>query len=304
MVFRALEFYTRSVEAQSCHLEIRFGRMADKLIRYSALFGAIVFLAAIFGMQEQALAENLYDNPVERHVGLKPDPLNPQAKRVVSCFTYPNFTVKQVDLGEVGADRLSVIPTAPGAMPRCRQARERNEYVIPGDSWSGYFEGVKSDYVFFNAADGINGGLGFMVFRVSDRKKLFEDTAEKGIRSIEIKDGTLKLRYQRVFASGCSVVTGGPQCRDIIAKDTGVSTGSLSSCAAGYQAAKEEMAKMRCQYQSDKDNACIDKELKLIAEQKWDDSPTVIVYEVEASLGSEAPVIKPLGDALLCRPSD
>jgi hypothetical protein len=256
-------------------------------------------------MPERAVAENLYDQPLEiRRVSLKPDPLNPQVKRDVSCFTYPHFMVKQVNFGEVGADRLSILPAAPGKMPACRQAKERNEYVIPADSWSGYFEGVKSDYAFFTAADGINGGLGFMVFRVSDRKKLFEDTAEKGIQSLELKDGTLRLRYQRVFASRCSVVTGGSACLDTIVKEAGVAGESLSSCGKSYQAAKEEMAKMRCDTQSRKDSACFDKELKLINEQKWDDAPTVIVYEVEAGLSGASPVVKRLSDALACRPSD
>jgi hypothetical protein len=269
------------------------------------LFGGTAVLCACFGLSERAVAQSLYDQPLEiRHVSLKPDPVNPKVKRDVSCFTYPKFVVKQVNFGEVGADRLSIIPAAPGKAPACRQPKERNEYVIPGDSWSGYFEGVKSDYAFFSAADGINGGLGFMVFRVSDRKKLFEDTAEKGIQSLEIKDGTLELRYKRVFASKCSVVTGGAACLDTIAREAGVVGRSLSSCVGSYQAAKEEMAKMRCEAQSAKDSACLDKELKIINEQKWDDAPTVIVYEVETSLGGATPVIKPLGDALACRPSD
>ena len=303
-VLQAFGLFKKFYPAES-GLKMRFGCRPHNLMYYSGLFGAIALLAATIGLPERALAQGLYDQPLEiRHVSLKPDPVNPQAKREVSCFTYPHFVVKQVDFGEVGADRLSITPAAPGKTVPCRQAKERNEYVIPSDSWSGYFRGVKSDYAFFDAADGTNGGLGFMVLRVSGRKKLFEDTAEKGIQSLEIKDGTLKLRYQRVFASGCSVVTGGPACRDSIAKDTGVASGSLSSCVDGYQAAKEEMAKMRCDFQLSKDDACVKEELKRINEQKWDDAPTVIVYEVEAGLGRAPPVIKPLSDALACRPSD
>ena len=271
----------------------------------SMLFGATALLGAGLGFPERAVAESLFDHPLKiRHVSLKADPLNPQAKRVVSCFTYPQFVVKQVDLGEVGADRLSIIPAAPGKATPCRREKEQNEYVIQGDTWSGYFDGVKSDYVFFDAADGTNGGVGFMVFRVSDKRNLFEDTTEKGIRSLEIKDGTLQLRYQRVFAAKCSVVTVGAACRDAVMKETGVASASLSSCANRYQAAKEEMAKMRCDAQSAKDRACVDKELKHINEQKWDDAPTVIAYEVEVSLSGASAVIKPLSNALVCRPSD
>jgi hypothetical protein len=263
------------------------------------------FLFACPGLPGRAVAGNLYDQPLEvRHVDLKPDPLNPQVKRSVSCFTYKHFVVKQVDFGEVGADRLSILPARPGRKPQCRQARERDEYVIPSDSWSGYFEGAKSDYAFFIAADGINGGLGFMVFSMADGKKLFEDTAEKGIQSIEIKDREVTLRYQRVFASKCSVVTEGPACQDRIGKETGVSSGSFSSCAGSYEASKQEMAKMRCEARTAWDSSCMENELKIINEQKWDYAPTVIVYEVEAALGGTSPVIKRLSDVLVCRPSD
>jgi hypothetical protein len=304
MVLRALELLRMFFRAEF-DPTMWFGCTAHSLMSYSGLFGAVALLGTGLGLPERAVAQSLYDRPLEiRHVSLKPDSLNPQVKRDVSCFTYPHFVVKQVDLGEVGADRLSIIPAAPGITSPCRRAKERNEYVIPSDSWSGYFDGVKSDYAFFNAADGTNGGLGFMVFRVSDRKKLFEDTAEKGIRSIEINDRTLKLRYQRVFASRCSVVTGGSACRDIVAMEAGVASESLSSCPNSYQAAKEEMARMRCEVQPVEDGVCIDKELKRINEQKWDDAPTVIVYEVEADLSGAKPVIKLLSDALVCRPSD
>jgi hypothetical protein len=264
-----------------------------------------VILGAAPGLSELAGAEGIYDQPLEtRHVTLKSDPLNPRVRREVSCFIYPHFVVKQVDFGEVGTERLSIIPVVSGATPPCRQEKEQNENVIPADTWSDYFEGVKSDYAFFKAADGMNGGLGFMVFRVSDRKKLFEDIAEKGIHTLEIKDGILKLRYQRVFSSKCSVVTGGLACRDSVAEQAGVADESLSSCAGGYEAAKLEMAKMRCDVKSVQHAACIEKELKLINEQRWDDAPTVIVYEVEVSLGGASPVIRPLSDVLACRPSD
>jgi hypothetical protein len=250
-------------------------------------------------------ASDLFDKPLSvRHVRLAPDPLNPHAKREVSCFTYAGFVVKQVDLGEVGADRLSIIPRGPGKAPACRRAKEKNEHVIAPEDWSGYFEGARSGYAFFSAPDGTNGGLGFMVFRVADRRKLFDDTAEKGLQGLETGNGTLKIRYQRVFASKCSVVTGGPACRDALVRESGIAGATLSSCAAQYQSGKEEMAKLRCSARPGADAGCVEKELKRLDEQKWNDAPTVIVYEVEASLDRASFTLKPLGDALACRPSD
>ena len=95
-----------------------------------AIFGAITLFCACPGLPEQAVAESQYDQPLEvRHVRLKPDRVNPQAKREVACFSYPHFLVKQVDLGEVGADRLSIIPSGGKTIP-CRQAKERNETMV------------------------------------------------------------------------------------------------------------------------------------------------------------------------------
>src|ERR1017187_7682235 len=82
---------------------------------------------------------------------------------------------------------------------RCRDATEANEYVIPSDSWSGYFKGVKAAYAFLETPDGINGGLGFMVLRVYDRKPLFQDTAQHGLQSIRNARGKWGFFLKRVF---------------------------------------------------------------------------------------------------------
>jgi hypothetical protein len=227
-----------------------------------------------------ALAGSPFDAPLQvRRVRLPPDPQNPNARRRVSCFYYRSIVVKQVDYGEVGAERLALLPVLSGNATPCRAMRETNEYVIPADSWSGYFKGVKSEYAFFDAADGTNGGLGFMVMRVYGRRTLFEDTAQHGIESMDIQEGTLRLRYQRVFAADCSVLSAGTACRERLIQDTGISEASLLICAQGYQAAQQ---------------------MKVTGHE----AATVIVYEVEASLNDEGPVISRRGDALACHPSD
>ena len=259
----------------------------------------------MFALPLPALAGSPFDAPLQvRHVRLPPDPQNPNAKRQVSCFYYRSIVVKQVDYGEVGAERLALLPVLYGNATPCRAARESNEYVIPADSWSGYFKGVKAEYAFFDAPDGTNGGLGFMVMRVYGRRSLFEDTAQHGIESLDIQEGTLRLRYQRVFAADCSVLTAGNECRERLVHDTGVAERSFSICAQGYQAARQMMAKGRCNAQGHKEPACVSDELARLGAQKWDDAPTVIVYEVEASLNDEGPVISRRGDALACHPSD
>jgi hypothetical protein len=246
-----------------------------------------------------------FDAPLKvRTLHLSPDPQNPKSRRQVTCFYYRSIVVKQVDYGEVGADRLGLLPVLSRNATLCRPDREPGEYVLPPETWSGHFKGVKADYAFFDAPDGVNGGLGFMALRIYDRKALFEDIAQRGLKSIEIEEGALKLRYQRVFEGNCSVMSSGEACRDAIARDTGVSASSLSICDLGYQAAKQAMARGRCEAQSSHQASCNSDELARLDQQKWDEARSVIVYEVETVLKDGLVAITPRSDALACHPSD
>jgi hypothetical protein len=252
-----------------------------------------------------APASGPFDSPLKtRRVRLAADPQNPKVRREVTCFYYRSIVIKQVDYGEVGADRLALLPVLSRNATQCHEDRDALEYVIPADMWSGYFRGVKADYAFFDAPDGINGGLGFMVLRLFDRKAVVEDVAQHGIKSIDYEEGVLRLRYQRVHAGTCSILTAGEACRDALVRDTGVSAQSLSICSQGYRAAKEAMAKGRCAAQRNRQKDCFETELDRLGEQKWDQAPTVIVYEAEATLKSGTLVTMPRSDALACHPSD
>jgi len=252
-----------------------------------------------------ACAAGPFDAPLKvRTLRLPPDPANPKVKRQLTCSYYRSIVVKQVDFGEVGADRLALLPVLSSSATLCHVERDPNEYVIPPETWSGYFEGVKAAYAFFNAPDGVNGGLGFMVFRIYDRKVLFEDVAQRGLKLIEFEQGALRLRYQRVFTGNCSVLSTGETCPDSIVHDTGVAVASLSICGRGYQAAKQAMASGRCAARGVHQASCVTDELAKLEAQKWDQAPSVIVYEVEAVLNGGTVAITPRSDALACHPSD
>ena len=122
--------------------------------------------------------------------------------------------------------------------------------------------------------------------------------------SIDYEEGVLKLRYQRVFAANCSVPAGGESCSDALVRDTGVSAGSLSICSQGYRAAREAMAKAHCSAQGTHLRGCFEEELNRLDEQRWGETPTVIVYEAEATIKSGTLVTTPRSDALACHPSD
>jgi len=132
--------------------------------------------AVIAAVPARAAPSVLFDKPVKvvRHA-LPHDPDNPQAKAELRCSYYPHFMVKEIDLGEPGADQLSILPIAAGKSRDCKRANASDEIVVK--EWSGYLGGVKGEYIFWDADDGWNGGLGFAV-TTADGKKLFDDVAK------------------------------------------------------------------------------------------------------------------------------
>jgi hypothetical protein len=269
------------------------------------IFCIVMLTGSISVSASGAPNQSPFDPPAEtRREKLAPDPQKPGLERTVSCFDYPRFTIRQVDLGEVGAATLSIIPSAPGKKPACAEQPQDGEYEIPNELWSGYFVGVKGDYAFFDAGDGTNGGLGFMVFQVSSKKKLFDDMADGGLESVTIKDDAVTLRYRRNFSGPCSVVTGAAACSERLAREMGVASIPSATCAESYASTKRDMAKARCEATPANGAECVAKELKLLDEQKWDEAPTVLVYDVEATLGKGAAKIEARGEPKACHPSN
>src|SRR5215467_684301 len=106
-----------------------------------------------------------FDKPVRKQVvelGKAANPLSDRHR--VTCYFFPNFMVKEVDLGEVGAERMGIVPVSPQTPGKCTRARSKEEIVISAKDWSGYFLGVKASYVFFSGDDLWNGARGFAIF--------------------------------------------------------------------------------------------------------------------------------------------
>src|SRR5262249_20801476 len=105
-----------------------------------------------------------FDKPVsQRTVNLGGSNSTTQGHAKVTCYFFSTFMVKEVDLGEKGASRLSIVPSSKKNPPACSRLRDQAEKVVNPDDWSGYFKGVKGNLVFFDADDGVNGGMGFAV---------------------------------------------------------------------------------------------------------------------------------------------
>ncbi|MFY9639444.1 MAG: hypothetical protein WCD20_02315 [Rhodomicrobium sp.] len=228
-------------------------------------------------------AAGLFDKPAKvTKVPLAADPQNPQSKPMLSCFYFANFAVKQIDRGEVGAEQLSVVPLG-GAEPyQCREANIAGEKVVDVKEWSGYFKGVKGNYVFFDADDGLNGGLGFAVFDASDGKKLFEDTT-KGLHAIKLTPAGMVLKYTRVYAPGCSLFADAAGCWAKVKQGTGLTQASPPDCAAAYKAEEKRMKG------SSHSAASV---------------PSVVQYEVETVLNSGQTKVSAAPGQVSCRLSD
>jgi len=243
-----------------------------------------------------------FDKPVRKQVvelGKAANPLSDRHR--VTCYFFPNFMVKEVDLGEVGAERLGIVPVSPQTPGKCTRARSKEEIVISAKDWSGYFLGVKASYVFFSGDDLWNGARGFAIFDAKAGKKLFEDSAKADITFLARPNQTLTMHYLRVVTDDCLILKD-PACWQRMAAKYGLDTATAPDCRKGYQASAESMAKGRCSGKPGPLAACIEKERPLALKQAFE-APSVISYPVEVEL-SATPTAKPTGATTACWPSD
>jgi hypothetical protein len=248
-------------------------------------------------------ASSVFDPPLDTQKKAVPATKD-KPKATLTCSYFPHFMVKQIDEGEVGAAQLSIVPGDASHKPACQRANIAAEKVIDPRDWSGYFKGVKGDYAFFDAEDGVNGGLGFAVFS-ADGKKALEDSALGDFASAAVDGATLTLHYKRSFAGDCSAPHAGEACWTKIAAATGLDAHAPPDCAGGYAKAKNELAKGRCEADKKPMAACMPAALKEIEAQHWDEASSVVVYDVETVLQpGQAAAIKPFGGAAACHPSD
>jgi hypothetical protein len=232
----------------------------------------------------------------------------PLAKKTVRCHSFAHVMVKEIDAGEVGDEQISLVPVAsPADRPPCQAKHAANEHVIPSESWSGYFQGAKDDYVFLSAADGVNGGLGFSVYRGADPTSLFQDAARFEhdrmlFQSIAGDAAGVRLRYTRVYTAPCSVQTEGTACWERIAAETRLPRTPPPDCAAGYLRSKQELAEARCEINHRGNAACIRQEIDRMTTD--DASPSVIGYDAEVQIRPPRTSIEPAGGAVSCWPAD
>lgn len=177
-----------------------------------------------------------FDQPIAiDNVDLPPNKGNPDARPGVNCYRFKGFMVKEVDLGEVGAEKLAILPE------NAECVREDAAEKKVTDPVAGYFLGAKGDLAFFQAPDGFNGGMPYVVIDTRTMKKLFDDSFEGAdFEKIDRQGDTLTLDYVRTYSADCSLYRDGTACAEKIKKDTGLGTTTpLPDCTAAYDAEKK-----------------------------------------------------------------
>ncbi len=136
----------------------------------------------------------------------------------ITCSHYADFMVKQVDKGELGADKLAFLPKdAP-----CEETT-LGESIIK-DDMAGYYMEAKGNYVFFTGSDGYNGGMPFVVLDVKTSKHLFDDnySLDEDIQSVTVEGTKLTLGFKRVYSADCSLYENKDGCSDKVKAATGL----------------------------------------------------------------------------------
>lgn len=250
-----------------------------------------LILCFVFFMSSFVFAKTNFDKPSNTVVtNLPTDKLNPQAKRTVTCHTFPASIVKIVDYGEKGAERLSLLP--PKTKTNCVEAVEPNEHIIT--NWAGYFFGVKGDYAFFHGDDAtVRGGIPFLVYNLKLKRPLFADESIEGeFLSIKPSKKNIVLNFVRVFSADCSIAQAlGQKCHRKILEKSGLNDTFLGACYQAYDEEADRNARFKCKGSAD--HHCVknlrDKEYEMAAT-----SPTILNYKAEAVVPADAAAWDPL----------
>jgi hypothetical protein len=238
-----------------------------------------------------------FDKPLQKKiVDLGPSRFSPRSRAKVSCYFYERFMVKEVDMGQKGADRLAIVPVARGEIAKCTWAREKTEKVVNPKDWTGYFKGAKNDLVYFDADDGLNGGMGFAIYDAKAGKKVFEDIAFGPVEFLE--SNPLTLKYTRMYDGECVNPQRNADCWERIRTKIGLTNSPVPDCQKGYEDSARNLAKGRCQAQNTDNAECLARELKLATEQT-NAASSVIAYPVEVLLVAR-PTIKPAAGEVRC----
>lgn len=187
-----------------------------------------------------------YKKQVVDYGAPKDFPRNPHHDQL-TCFYYRDLMVKQLTNDwNKGALFLSFL-RFDQVRPACVKEHAPAEKVLGDPEWGGYFRGlVKGDLVFFDAADGEDGGMPFAVYDSKTQKKIFEDNGYyvwmwnrklrprpspfNDIRVRTTHDGNAVLTYLRVVRTECDIPNKWAECWPSLVQKLGLKTTAVPSC--------------------------------------------------------------------------
>jgi len=218
-----------------------------------------------------------FDRATRAEVELAEKDTGFDVKGKLTCLRYPNFALKQLDLGEKGAAGLYIAPSEGPC-----QLNPTLDRKIEDDT-AGYLWGAVGPYAFFRGADGWNGGMPFVVYDARSGKRLMDDVVAGEFASLALVGEDLTLRYRRTFAADCSLLAAPDSCAATIRQQLGLAADRpMPDCRAAYQPA-------------------IDADPKAAKDiEAW---PSVIDYPVERKLSTTGTSFATIDGDLSCRPA-
>jgi hypothetical protein len=185
------------------------------------LFGALMLVGFA------RAAPVAFDTPVRTEtVELKASPYA-QPQRI-TCYVFPQFTLKARQWGVASEASFSLIPGAPG--PACGDVvRGEHRYIYYGG-----FTGVKGIFVVLNSRDGHSDCLS--VLDGKSGRALLSNCMAGAWSSAWFTADSFVFTYRRVFTSDCPLRYGSAtQCWTDIKQATGLRDGMEPDCRGLYE---------------------------------------------------------------------
>lgn len=223
----------------------------------------------------------------------------------VTCSRYAAFTVREVDLGDIGAELLAIAPHDPKKQPpACGRERMPGELSVTAgqETWCGYFEGARGNFAFFRSEEPRGGTRAFAAYDASTGQRVFTGEAV-GPVSVRSHGERVAIGWLRRTLAPCSPLAGGDACWNRIKEELGVAD-PAPDCATSYREANEAAAKAACAEAGAGAPRCIEQELRLRPAVPAV-VPPVLEYEVEVR-DLAAPEMKaaPEKPVASCRPPE
>jgi membrane-bound inhibitor of C-type lysozyme len=224
----------------------------------------------------QAGAADLFDRATRAEVDVPAGETGFDMPGKLTCLRYPNFALKQLDLGEKGAAGLFI---APSDGP-CKLDAAVDRKIT--DERAGYLWGAVGPFAFFRGADGWNGGMPFVVYDARSLTPLLDDVVAEKFDALTLVGEDLILRYRRTYRAECSLLSDPQGCAKTIREQLGLAPDrAMPDCRPAYKPAIDADP-----------NAAKDIEA-------WF---SVIDYPVERKLSAKGTTLKATEGELACRP--